>query len=185
MIFGEPIIHSANNSLFSRNSPPSKSRIDFFLCSKAFIQSKNSAQSEIVDGYLTDHNLVSLTIEINGCERGRSYWKFNNSLLKEDAFVELMKMRIPQILAENEHPETSPGLILDTLLAVLRGDIISYATRRKKELVGKFEVIQSEIDTISQLTSPTAAQNGRLQAAKDEREELISKCPTIICLKRK
>ena len=161
---------------FSRNSPPSKSRIDFFLCSKSLIYSKNSAQSEIVDGYLTDHSLVSLQLEISGYNRGRSYWKFNNSLLKEDAFQELIKMRIPQILVENEQPEISPGLLLDTLLTVLRGDIISYTSRRKKELVGQFDALQSDIDALSQLTSPTATQKVRLQAAQAERDEIISKC---------
>ena len=117
-----------------RNNPPSKSRIDFFLVSRNLLYSKSGMQSKIRNGYLTDHRMVSLQLDINNTPRGKSYWKLNNSLLQDESFVEIIRRRIPEILDDNESEEVSRDTLFHTLLAVLRGEIIAYAA-------GKFTTV--------------------------------------------
>ena len=47
--------------------------------------------TEIVHGYRTDHSGIILKLKIQDSERGRSYWKFNNSLLKDKKYIEQVK----------------------------------------------------------------------------------------------
>ena len=48
-------------------------------------------KTDISHGYNSDHSYVSLTIQGSSIERGRKYWKFNNSHLQDEEFVEEVK----------------------------------------------------------------------------------------------
>ena len=157
-----------------RKNPPSKSRIDFFLVSSNFLYTKQGAQSEIRNGYLTDHSMVTIQIEIASVTRGRSYWKFNNSLLKQDEFVELMKTRIPTILEENDEPCVSRDILLRTLLSVIRGEIIAYSSNKKKVNMQALENFEKEIQILSDEANLTDAKAARLETIVAERDELIT-----------
>ena len=53
---------------------------------------------EIIPGYRSDHSGVLLKLQINfDTEKGRGYWKFNNTLLKDVAHVKKVK----QVINEN------------------------------------------------------------------------------------
>ena len=79
-------------------------------------------------------------------ERGRGYWKFNNSLLKDKKIVDEMKRVIEEVkgtYATNIEPgENIPNqdivfnindqLFLETLLMMIRGNTIKYSSIRKK-----------------------------------------------------
>lgn len=51
----------------------------------------------ILPGYRTDHSFVTLTLAIEKIEKGFSYWKFNNSLLKDICFIDKVKTVINRI----------------------------------------------------------------------------------------
>ena len=159
---------------FERLNPPSKSRIDFFLVSECFLSTVNGLKAEITDGYLADHKMVTIEVRISSSSYGKSYWKFNNALLKDDNFTSLIRSSIPQILEQNDRPECSRTLLLETLLTVLRGEIISYASHRKKAMREK---IDSAEKTIFQLTNKhdlSEQENDDLNSAKNERDNLIT-----------
>ena len=82
---------------FERLNPPLKSRIDFFLISECLLNIANGLKAEITDGYLADHKMVTIEVMISFSSYGKSYWKFNNALIKDDDFTSLIRSHIPQI----------------------------------------------------------------------------------------
>ena len=53
---------------------------------------------DINPGYRTDHSLVDICLDFNQMERGPGYWKFNNSLLTDKDFVDLVKKTISEVI---------------------------------------------------------------------------------------
>ena len=41
----------------------------------------------------SDHSIPSIELDFRNFERGRGYWKFNNSLLKDPDYVEIVKKK--------------------------------------------------------------------------------------------
>ena len=52
------------------------------------------AAADITPGYCSDHSLVCITFKTNIVIRNRSFWKFNNFLLRGAVFVNLVKQVI-------------------------------------------------------------------------------------------
>ena len=69
-----------------------QARLDFFLISEETFQIANDCKK--VSGYRTDHSGIVLQLRLYQNERGRSYWKFNNSLLKDKDYIKLVKQSI-------------------------------------------------------------------------------------------
>ena len=72
-------------------------RLDFFLISD-MLQPEIKA-SKFLSPLQSDHSPVVLKLRsADSAERGRSYWKFNNTLLKDAEFVIEMKEFISQVV---------------------------------------------------------------------------------------
>ena len=65
-----------------------RSRLDYFLVSEVLGLDITSA------GYFSDHSLVCIGFKTGIVKRHRSLWKFNNSLLRDMTFVNLVKQVI-------------------------------------------------------------------------------------------
>ena len=73
------------------------SRIDFFLVSDDIQYEVKSC--EFLFPLNSDHSPVKLKMQsISTDMRGRGYWKFNNSLLKDKQFVSGMKNKINEVV---------------------------------------------------------------------------------------
>ena len=66
-----------------------RSRLDFFLVSEQL--GLDIADAEIILGYCSDHSLVCIAFKTDIVKRNQPFWKFNNSLLWDTVFVNLMK----------------------------------------------------------------------------------------------
>ena len=54
--------------------------------------------TSIIPGYRTDHSGIILDLVFNyNNERGRGYWKFNNSLLKDQCYIKIVKDTISEV----------------------------------------------------------------------------------------
>ena len=51
----------------------------------------------MVSGYRTDHSGTILKLKFNNNERGKGYWKFNNSLLKDNEYIQIVKKAIEEV----------------------------------------------------------------------------------------
>ena len=48
-------------------------------------------ETEIIPAIRTDHSAITLTLENFSSPKGKGYWKFNNSFLKDDEFVQAVR----------------------------------------------------------------------------------------------
>ena len=126
------------------NITPKQARLDFFLVHDSIFQYVTAAN--IISGYRTDHSAITLKLKLHENERGKGYWKFNNSLLKDKKFVEETKQVIDEVkrtyAANIELGENVPNqdivfnindqLFLETLFMMIRGNTIKFSSIRKK-----------------------------------------------------
>ena len=108
---------------------------------------------KVLPGYRTDHSGIILKLKLNQNEKGRSYWKFNNSLLRDTEYIKLVKKTIGEVLdtykirenhenrpqnkdSENTQREytINDQLLLEMIFVAIRGEKIKYSSRRKKRV---------------------------------------------------
>ena len=145
-----------------RKNPIKQARLDFFLISYTLYS--DISHSEIEPGYRSDHSLISITINMSNARKGNSYWKFNDSLLKDIEYVNEVKLIINRIKSQyitddqNQNIEEvldseikfniSNRLFFETLLMEIRGMTISYASFKKKRKVNREKIITDEINQL-------------------------------------
>ena len=136
-----------------------QARLDFFIVSEDMFTLVHD--SDIVPGYRTDHSGIILKIKLQENERGRGYWKFNNSLLKDTNYVTTVKtviddtINLYKINNNNNNNNTVPDdniqftindqLFLETLLIMIRGETIKYSSIKKKENMQEEIKLEKEI----------------------------------------
>ena len=124
-----------------------QARLDFYLISENMFQFVTDTQ--IIPGYRTDHSGITLKLKLIDSERGRGYWKFNNTLLKDKDYVSLIKNTIDDVkktYVSNENNlnhgnisneeiqfNINDQLFLETLLMMIRGNTIKYSSEKKKK----------------------------------------------------
>ena len=64
-------------------------RLDFFLVSETLIN--YSLEENISPGYRSDHSLISMSLQFSKSPRGRTFWKFNSSLLNNANYIDEIK----------------------------------------------------------------------------------------------
>ena len=143
------------------NPEKKQARLDYFLVSEENFQ--YCYDCKVVPGYRTDHSGIILKLKLNQNAKGRSYWKFNNSLLKDTVYIELVKKTIGQVLntyktrenlqnKNNEHKETkytiNDQLLFEMILVAIRGETIKYSSRKKKESIKQEIQLEEDIKKI-------------------------------------
>ena len=158
---------------FYRKNPVSKSRIDFFIISENLYSQKTKPIADIVDGYLTDHSMITLELHIGKAKRGNSYWKLNIDLLLNEEYINLIKHCIQDTIATNETENVSKHVLLQTVLCVVRGESLKFSSQRKSERKKKLEHLQNEINSYGG-EPKSKEEKDRLSKLKQERDEEIS-----------
>ena len=125
-----------------------QARLDFYLISENMLQFVTD--TKIIPGYRTDHSGITLKLKLIDSEKGRGYWKFNNTLIKDKDYVSLIKNTIDDVkktyYVSNEnilnHGNISneeiqfninDQLFSETLLMMIRGNTIKYSSEKKKK----------------------------------------------------
>ena len=129
-----------------RNTPLQQSRLDFFLI------------SDLLSAYVTEADIkpgsmITLILTLGKLEtRNKLSWKFNNSLLKDKLFANVIndvirtvieeyaalpysREKLPFIPKYDIQFVISDQLFLDVLLMKIRSKTISYATMKKLSLI--------------------------------------------------
>ncbi len=152
-------LNNPDRKKFTWKGPGGKrSRLDYFLISQNLVTLCSNVY--IRPGYRSDHELICLDLELSSQKRGLGYWKFNNELLRDREYVNLVKnciMENENRYAENIEQETnvenlkltiSDQLFFEVLKFEIRGLTISYCARRKKEENVREREIVEEIENI-------------------------------------
>ena len=128
---------------------------------------RSTSSSDIEPGYRTDHSVIILSLQFEKFERGRGLWKFNNSLLYDKDFLELINNKIQDIKKQYAVPvynfdnienisnmeigfTINDQLFLETLLMEIRGKTISYSSYIKKQKIQRENLLSEEINRLEQ-----------------------------------
>jgi len=137
-----------------------QSRIDYFLTSLSLAE--NITIVDILPGICSDHSILFMTLNVKGQERrGRGFWKFNASLLKDKEYVTMVKTCISESRTVNNKLEDK-GLLWDVIKCNIRGVTQSYAIRKRKlEREHEYKVMK-EITQLEELLA-----NGQMSVLED------------------
>ena len=119
-----------------------RSRLDMFFVSSHL--TGRCSDLQINPSYRTDHNMISMAVQSIESQRGPGLWKFNESLLKDDEYVEIVNKCISKTIEEYALPvytrefmsdechygniqfKIDDDLFYETLLMLIRGETIRY-----------------------------------------------------------
>jgi exonuclease III len=127
-----------------------KARLDFHLISAQLLPFVEKA--DISPGIDSDHSITELEIDFSKFNRGRGFYKYNNSLNKDPIYVQKVLDTIKRVCGQYAedvyNPEffntatpeqlqqllytIDPQLFLETLLCEIRGTTIQYCAIQKK-----------------------------------------------------
>lgn len=152
---------------WSRKNPVRKqARLDFFLVNENCFP--YVYETSIISGFRTDHSSILLKVRLHDNERGRGYWKFNNSLLKDKKYIQLVKETINEVKETYVHNENSQNhnninvsdeniifeindqLFLETLLLIIRGNTIKFSSIKKRKSQEEEKKLENEIKLIEE-----------------------------------
>ena len=142
-----------------------QSRLDYFLVSEDLLNDIKEVETK--SKYKSDHSPVILSINKNNFQRDRTFWKFNNSLLYDKNYVQLVKQTINAVKKQycnliyntdkiDEVPLDEVGfrieddLLLEVILMEIRGKSIAFSSNKKREDNKREKDIEKEIQTLEQ-----------------------------------
>ena len=122
--------------------------MDFFLVSESLIN--HTREECIKPGYRSDHSTISLSLVLNETQNCKTFWKFNNSLLRNSQYSNEVKQVILDVKREyaaipysrenidkidDELLQTviDPQLFFEMLLLAIRAKTLSFASFIKKK----------------------------------------------------
>ena len=90
-------------------------------------------ESKIIPNIYSDHSAVVLSISFSEHEphRGPGFWKFNNSLLSDTKYVELLNFLIPEF-AKKLQGTVDKGLFWEMIKIEIRAFTIKFSKRKAK-----------------------------------------------------
>jgi len=157
------ILRSQKNeqSLFTWHSKYLKvySRLDYFFIS-------NNLSNRVIKcskhtGIMTDHDLVKINISTSLPSRGRGFWKFNSSLLKDNNYIQLVKETINTTVVQLGSM-ADKGMLWDIIKMNIRAKTISYSAKKKRardelenrlmKSINQLENVQQTETVIDQIT---------------------------------
>ena len=119
------------------------SRIDYFLISVA--NSSLVTNCEIIPGFLSDHSFVQLKIDVIQMIRGRGFWKFNNSLLYDKHYLDLINKEIRDFLTDDTNTGLNPAQSWEHLKFLIQTKSIRYAKDKQQERTKELDRINHKI----------------------------------------
>ena len=140
---------------------------------------------EVRTSYRSDHSPVELEIMLNKFSCGKGIWKFNNSLLENPDYLELVnkvideekfKYAIPLYAMEylknqsNEIQMTiDPDTFLEMLVLRIRGETVKFATHEKQN---RQKLEATLIKDIEFLESSETMGSSSMDLLEDKKQEL-------------
>ncbi len=136
--------------------PVKQARLDFFLLSRDLEHSVKKAGIDAA--YRSDHSPTWVSLKLTDIERGRGFWKFNNSLLHDQEYVNKVKKIIAETKEQYKVGYDEQGKLLfniddqlffETLLLMIRGYTIKYSSHKKKERDQQEKKLTLKIETLN------------------------------------
>ena len=112
-------------------------------------------QSDTIVSIAPDHKAVKLQLTIPQGKRGPGLWKFNNSLLEDEDYIELIKANFP-VIREKYLGIGDERLKWELLKMEIRDITISFSKNKAKLLRKREQEIQNRLEILDSLISCAA-----------------------------
>ena len=152
----------------SSSKPVIFSRLDYFLVSNSFLN--QISKCKIQPGFMSDHSLVSLELNLKNIERGKGYFKINNSLVLQPEYQDKIRNVIRETAEVNKN--ANPNTLWEIIKGSIRNETIKYASFKKKEQNKKEIQLTDEINTIKHNLTQGNDQDNLLKRLKEKSQEL-------------
>ena len=166
-----------------------RSRLDYFLASSTLLPFIEN--TDILPGLNSDHSIISADIDFSKFRRGKGFFKFNNSLIKDQEYIDLIHNTIRDTVMlyaediydtkylQSASPEQlrelvmtiNPQLFLETLLLEIRGKTMGYCAwkKKRKQEAQKIAFHRLEIaEMVSDMNPTNEDLKNQLQQARSE-----------------
>ena len=136
---------------YRQKAPLIQRRLDYFFISNQLQESAVSI--DIISAICTDHSALYLKINDNAAtdNRGPSYWKFNNSLLRDGEFVLAMRQEIIKLKNNREAELADPRVWWEYMKYSIRKFYQNYSKKAAKERSRQIKELESKLNTLSAL----------------------------------
>ena len=132
-----------------KRNPLKYGRLDMFIISEHL--RNYITRCDVAAGYRTDHSIISFSLKEPDQERGSYLWKFNESLLDDSIYLQVIKDSITETVMQYAVPiytndflsdsanynqiqfTIDIGLFYETLLMMLRGETVKYAKEKARK----------------------------------------------------
>ena len=144
-------IKNVNKTQFtwSRKNRTESTRIDYFLVSAEVTKNCFSCDIRPVVLRYTDHNSVSLKININRADKGRGYWKLNSSILKEVNYVKIIKKLIEKY-KEKAKKQVKLDILWDNFKIEVRDHTIDYCKAKSKQKKNTISILETDLKKLNE-----------------------------------
>ena len=169
----------------NRYSKPQGTRIDRFLVSD--LAFNYCWHADIGYKSISDHSPIYLDVLINRNVKGKGLFRFPSWLCSDSQFRELLAADIVTFKEVNINrvptsERANPGILWDTLKAVICGYAIKYACRQNREKNATLQKLEKEVYDLTELRDACPMSSERfdkldkqLQAAETEREKAFER----------
>ena len=172
-----PTIHlSTRTYTYESKSLRLKPRIDFFLVSKQFINDVIKAETRT--SIAPDHKAILLSLKIeNNFTRGPGTWKFNNSLLQDENYLQVIKDNYP--LIENKYRAVeNKQLLWESIKMEIRAETIRYSKTKRFNMKTREIALQLKLEELDRKICNDTNLNDEIltefEALKSELNEIYS-----------
>ncbi len=125
----------SKQSTFHSQPHSSASRMDYIFVSRCLTHLVE--QVDISHIALSDHAPVIMSIQpLKPTEHSFS-WRMNTTLLMDDKFIKYLNDETDLFLEFNDKDSADSKVVWDAYKAYMRGMVISYVSRKKKEQIAK------------------------------------------------
>lgn len=118
------------------------SRIDYFFTDNKLISEVQSSEYQPI--VISDHAPLLLKLNIPN-NTARRLWRFNSLLLSDEEFLTFISDQISLFLDINMTSDVSISTVWETLKAYLRGQVISFMAKKKKDSKAKQIELEGQI----------------------------------------
>ena len=150
---------------FRQPNPLIQRRLDHLFISNSL--QENVEVIDIIPAVSTDHSAIFMKMSsVKSAQHGPSHWKFNNSLILDSVFVEMLRKEITTVLKNYSSTFSDPRVKWEFLKYRIRLTTKEYASKRSKERKKMREDLESKVNELENKITADSDEQTILQYEK-------------------
>ena len=145
-------------------------RLDYIFTTDSVLD--NCLECHIFSFPNTDHRGVILKLKSSECKRGPGTWKINNSLLKEQTYLDIINELIEDFEKDNRYSNLDGDIRWDLLKLKIKDETINYSKARAVRKRNDTIQLQLKLDSIDELLAQYPDKTSFIQAKQQTSIEL-------------